>query len=263
MDTIRQTLAAPPTRSPYRYGLFSVLDFEPSTRGTMRVDWDGLGCLNPSRLIDDCLDETGPAGTLAASIDCGVPGTVGFSVMSFDDSSIGRDREVSTDRASQKLALTEQYVAETGLIAAMQAGSPTDVTADIKLPKGVADADIEDLIHAGLAQVEMALNARGGEGIIFAQRSLAPFLSKYVKATGSTMRTALGTPVAFLAGWPTGGSLESAIVGVNALVAMRGQVETGNGWDTTINDHAEYAARDYAFGWECDAVYSIPEDIVD
>lgn len=258
MTAVREVVAAP-VRTPYRYGLFSVLDFAVATRGGIQLAWDSIGCADLQVVADPCLNEDGSAHTKVGNVACeNTGGVVAMTVIAYDDSSLGRDRQVSSDRARNKLALGEQYAVENTLSTAFAGSTPTDVTGSITVPF-VSASGPTDLWVAAIGQVETEINQRGGEGIVFLPRSAAGLVSGYVSTTGSVARTMLGTPVAFLSGWGFG---VPAAVGVTAMLAARGPVAEGNGWNMEINDHSIYAERDYSLGWECDVVFADPDEIV-
>ena len=255
MIDVRQVVEAP-TRVPYRFGLFSVLDFQPSSRGTLALAWDSIGCSPTQAAQDPCLTDGGEDHTKTPNVDCETGSPVSFSVIAYDDSSLGRDRAESSDRARQKLLIGEQYTAEMMFSAAFD-GNTTDVTGLVPLPTTLNTA--AELWTAAIGEIEQALGEQGGEGLIFMPRAAASAVSDYLNITGSVARTKLGTPIAFLAGWDYATS--DAVIGVSATVAVRGEIATGNAWNMLINDHSEYAERDYALGWECDALVVNPSSI--
>lgn len=240
-----RTVVERPVRTPHRYGLFSVLSFDPDDRAGGGLLWDSLGCLAAGVAQDLCLTGTDDSA-MAATVDCGsVGGGDPFTVFSLDDSSMGRSRDGGDEAAlaREHLLLHEQVAVESHLTGILD-------TAATVVTVATADARVQ------LGEVEAQLAARGGEGIILVRRSLIAQIPDAFTTTGSTLRTTLGTPVAACGGWTPAAAAQ--ILGVNALVAERSGISTGVGYALAINDRSAYAERDYSIGWECDPVKAIP-----
>lgn len=259
MTDVRVTIEAP-SRTPHRYGLFSVLDFIDTGRGQTLLAWDSIGCGPVEVAQDPCLIDTGADHTKGTteSVGCDNSGGVeSLTVMAWDDSSLGRPpRQVTSDRAARLLALGEQAAVER-LVSFDMLGSAADVTPLTGNPP--AGASYEEKVLISLGAVEQALaGSIHGEGVILLPRILVPLMSSALSQTGSVLRTKLGTPVAACGGWDPSQTTATQIVGTAALVGSRGPVVSGQGWNTNLNDHAAYAERDYSIGWECEPVYADP-----
>lgn len=249
MTDVREVIDAP-VRVPYRFGLFSVLDFDGSGRAGIELAWDSIGCGPLQTVQDPCLSIDGADHTKASSVECAEVGSAGFTVIAYDDSSLGRSpRGASSSRASDKLTLGEQPTVELALTGYLAA-----VATDVSQSAG-AGASIKEQAGYAIGEVEQSLAEAGGEGVILVARSFVALLPNYFNSTGSVLRTKLGTPVAALGGWAAG---RNDVLGVPALVARRGQIAEGDGYNLNTNDRAAYAERDYSFGWECGAVVALP-----
>jgi hypothetical protein len=250
MQNVREVVAAP-TRTPHRYGLFSVVNFDPSDRAGILLAWDSFGCSALQVVENECTIPSGVESPLVGNIDCANGGTVtGFTVMAFDDTSLGRDRNLEPDRARQRLALGEQVAVEQ-YVTAIPEVAGTDVTDTV--PVG---SDQEWATKAALGAVDTAVSEAGDEGLILVRRSLITMIPDAFIQTGSMLRTRTGTPVAACVGWGATGN--NRIIGLTAVVARRGPVSIVNAHNMAINDHSMAAERDYSIGWECGTVYADP-----
>lgn len=232
-----------PTRTPNRYGLFSVVDFRDAERAGQQLAWDGFGCADLLTRDSECFVGGTPADLDGSAIDCDNGNTETFTVIALDDSSLGRPpRTAGSSRAADKLRLYEQHAAETLLTEAIG----TDAGAGVSVGS----------IAAALGEVEALLPE---EGVILVRRSLIAQAADYFVQTGSLLRTVVGTPVAACSGW--GASLDATdVLGVHSLVGLRNAISEFDGFGVgddvglTINDRSDVASRDYAFGWDCQAV---------
>ena len=240
LQDVRRVVDAP-ARVPYRFGLFSVISFVPDERAAGGVAWDSLGCLVPGTITDDCIVVGGGDGTMpATNIECADKTVNPFTVVSFDESSLGRPpRSASPGRAQARLIAGEQTAVETELSGYLVTGA-TDITV---AASGLATQ---------LGEMEHALAEQGSEGVIVVRRSVIAAMPDYFMQTGSMLRTKLGTPVAALGGWTPASPL--TIFGVPSFIGHRSAVSVGTGWNRAINDVSEYAERDYAIGWDCTAL---------
>lgn len=243
MTTVRQVVDAP-ARTPYRFGLFSVLDFLQDERAASGFQWEGAGCDVPYVYTSDCLLVGGnPALTVKDRIEnsCDVRVADPFTVVAFDDASLGRDGGGAA-RAQANLTLGEQTTVEGYVISLIEAAA-IDIS--------VATGDLATQI----GEIEADIESGGGEGIILVRRSTIALLPDYFVQTGSMLRTKLGTPVAALAAWTPA---RNAVVGLASLAAARSGISTGVGYKTDTNDNASFAERDYAFGWDCTPLIATP-----
>jgi len=250
MTTLYEVVDAP-VRTPYRFGLFSVLDFTAAEKAAVGLTWESLGCADLQVVRDPCLSADGAAHTKTDGLDCYVPEFKGFTVVAWDDSSLGRGpRQVNSTRPSQVLILQEQSAVEMALTHELEADA--DLITAHPVPAG---AGLREKYLWALGQVEQELADKGGEGVILVSRRVATLLDTALAPTGSVLRTKLGTPVGALGGWD---AADDRIYGLTALVAQRSAIATGQGWNTAINDNAAYAERDYVIGWDCGAAYALP-----
>lgn len=259
MGTNTRNVVAAPARTSHRYGLFSVLDFGVNTRGNQGLAWDSLGC-SPMQITDDACFITGGGPTdKTGNIDCANNGGItAFTVMAFDDSSMGRDRAaLGPERARDRLAIAEQAAVELKLMAEFASFLPTDVT-----PGGTsgppATDSFADKTRACVGAVEEDIADSGGEGILFVPRAVVSLIPDAFIQTGSMLRTKIGTPVAAC----TFPAVASAIYGVPAMVALRSGIATGDGYELTIDDISAFAERDYSLGWDCGLAVATPSAIV-
>lgn len=256
MTDVRPVIEAP-IRVPYQFGLFSVLDFTPDELAGRGFAWESLGCgpLALQYTQDPCIVDVGEDPEPHEKEDllgCSVSSTSPFTVVAYDDSSLGRPPR-STDsgvaRARARLELFEQHTVEVFTAVVLNAAATI-----IPIP-APAGSDLKTQFAYSIGEIEHRLAGLGGEGVILVRRSSIALHPEYFTRTGSMMRTLLGTPVAAMGGW---GLNRDAVLGVAGLLARRGGIATGRGFDTKINSHADYAERDYAIGWECTPVISTP-----
>jgi hypothetical protein len=229
-----------PGRSPHRFGLFSVVDFGQDARAAGGVAWASLGCAPIQVVQDSCIVSGATDVDLVANVGCYNGKTEPFTVVAFDQSSMGRSpRTAEPAHASDRLALMEPSAVETEVTRQMAVGA-TDVT--------VAGGNIA----RQLGEVEARLAVLGGEGLLLVRRSTIAQNADYFVQTGSVLRTMLGTPVAACAGWSPADP--DTVLGVPMIFGSRSAVLTGFGWDMNLNDHGAYAERDYSIGWDCEVV---------
>lgn len=252
MTNVRPVIESP-ARTPYRFGLFSVLDFTAEERAAAGMTWEGLGCGGPGLdyAQDGCIVTGGAPHTKQDLLGCDDHVLVDpFTVIAFDQSSMARDRDnLASQRATERLTLFEQHTVEEFITLEMSA---TSVTVSVS---GATGASLKEQVGLAIGEVEHALTDLGGEGIILVRRSTIALLPSYFSTTGSVLRTKLGTAVAACGGW---GANRNDVLGVPAFNAARSSIKTGEGYDTGVNDLANYAERDYAIGWDCDAVSATP-----
>ena len=249
-----------PTGVPYRYGLFSAIDFDSiGAHDRVGMTWRSDGCQRAGVTLDACKQPAIPP--LTAS-DCGFTGTAPpFTVYILDEDSIAgvsiADHEAQARArfiAAEQWAV-EEHIAGQLAIDAIAAGTIVDVSAaGAKAPS--------DPYLLMLAQVESQLALlTGNEGVIYMSRFGAAALETSLVRSNGMMRTTLGTPVVAMGGWPgiTANTLPTgdAIYATGPVKASRGEIEVLNGTageGLAINDVSIIAQRTYAFGWDCGVV---------
>lgn len=253
-------LTSAPTGVPYRYGLFSAVEFDTiSPHDRMGMTWRSDGCQRAGTTLDSCKQAAVPA--LTAS-DCGYIGTAEpFTAYILDEDSIGGVSIAEHEAQARARFLTAE-----------QWGVESYVMNEI-VAQGTADGTIVDVSGAGakapsdpyllmLAQVESQLALlTGNQGMIYMSRFGAAALETSLIRSGGMLHTTLGTPVAACGGFPTitANTLPTgdAIYGTGPVKAARGEVEIYNGTagdGLGVNDISIIAQRTYAFGWDCGVV---------
>ena len=238
-DTKPRQLVTAPERSPYRYGLFSVLGFPDNGRAGVPMAWDSLGCLIPEAVQDVCIHGAENPHTKNPTIECGLQYSTGFTVVAYDVSTLQRRGEAD-ELARQQLGDAEQATVEGHLLALLGEHLGT--------PSAPASA------LAALGAVEQALAARGSTGVIVMSRLAATVLSESLIREGDRLTTVLGTPVAAVAGPFVAPMSVTSIYGVTGLHGVRGPVASAAVADRSINDVSAFAERDYSIGFECDVI---------
>lgn len=252
-------LTSAPVAAPYRFGLFSAVEFAPfNAHDRVGMTWRSDNCAAGDVTIDAC-KEPGVPDLVAAS--CGYIGTAeAFTAYILDEDSLaGLSLAEHEAQARARFLIAEQSAVEIhvgGEIAAdaALAGSLIDVSS-------MSSASLSDTYLAMLATVEEQLVLlTGAEGVIYMSRFAAASLSGELVANGGMLRTKLGTPVAAMAGF--GAVANTARTGdemyaTGPVKAARSEVDIYNGTageNLAINDASIIAERTYAFGWDCGAV---------
>jgi hypothetical protein len=246
----RQVVEAQP-RVGLPFGLFSVLSLRESSdpHWANGITWEAVSC-DPVTGFDDWqVDPTcdtemtkvfrGSGGTGEAlpftavgSYKCGAPGGPAFQ----------RGEEFAT----ADLLAHEQAQVEAFLWSRLD-----DEAADLHA-SGALDP------YQALAALENWMGRNyGSEGVIHGSRGAISLLGKRIEASGSRLRTRIGTPVVAGAGYPgTGPAGAAASAGEEwlmvspSLFGYRGAVFTNSALDRTKNDHYALAERQYVVGFD-------------
>lgn len=235
-----------PTREGYDHGLFSVLDFGSSDRAGLPIRWDSTGFILPFAVQDVCLHGADPH-TKTDTIECAAMYSTGFTVVSYDVSSLQHRGVVNAELAEDQLEFAEQVTVEGYLL---QLLDENDVTAPVVTGASPYPA------RQALATIEAALAGRGAKGTIIMSRYLASLLSESLEVGVTTLTTRLGTPVAAI-GAPFGAISPLNIYGVTGLRGVRGEVNTAAAPDKAVNNLSAYAERDYSIGFEGQAFVAL------
>jgi hypothetical protein len=245
-----------PVAAPYRYGLSSVVAWEPLATGGRvgGVTWVSQGCTDVGVTSNDCADPTPAALTSDNSCSVGYADVFTPYILA-DPSYAGKSDAVHEAKARDRFIIAEQYGVERNvvdkLVLALGAGA-IDVSAQSALHGG-------DVFLSMLALVEQQLpDLTGAEGVIYMSRYSATMLSDHLVITGGILRTKLGTPVAAIGGWsntpgaqPTG----EVIYGTGPIKGQRGEVELLNGSGASpTNDTSIIVQRTYSFGYDCGVI---------
>jgi hypothetical protein len=252
-----------PTGVPYRFGLFSVAQFEPiSDHDRAGVTWRSDACQKALITQDICKD---PAAQPLTASSCGYTGEAApFFAYLHDDDSIPAASSLADHegRARARFLTAEQWGVENhvaGMLdaAAVAAGTIVDMTAALDTGGSFASYDHASVM---LAQVEAQLALMSGnDGVIYMSRFSAILLDTQLTTQGGTLRTRLGTPVVSMGGWPTVTKdalpTSDVIYGTGPIKAQRGEVEIFGGTPALrLNDVAITVERAYTFGWDCGIV---------
>ena len=254
MTSLVRHVVAPPSVTPYRYGLFSVAEVRTGTLEGEGVDehwrfgvtWETEACGEAAITVNPCIFE--PPAALTSDRACYLPEYAPFTVYAYNTDSLpGKTLDEHRQNAIARLQNGEQRAAEAALwtLLGTAVPAPTDLTA---LPGWL-----------GLGWVEQALiEAYGSLGVLHMNRYAATALGLYIKPEGAIMRTVLGTPVVVGGGYdPLADPAvpEATIFGTGPVVMYRGDTDTReNAVDKAINDTSIVAQRDYVIGWDCVAV---------
>lgn len=238
-ETKPRQLVPAPERSPYRYGLFSVLGFPDNSRAGVPMAWDSLGCLVPEAVQDVCIHGAENPHTKNPTIECGLQFSSGFTVVAYDVSTLQRRGE-SDELAREQLDYAEQVTVEGHL--------------NVLLGEHLGVAETSTTPLGALGAVEQALAERGSTGVIIMSRATATLLSEVLVREGDRLTTVLGTPVAAVAGPFVAPMDSTSIYGVTGLHGVRGPVASAAVADRSINDVSAFAERDYSIGFECDVI---------
>ena len=253
-------LASAPTAIPYRYGLFSAVEFAPmeSVRDRFGTTWNSDNCAEVGITFSACKD---PAVPDLVPAECSYTGIAeGFTAYLLNEDSIaGSTIAEHEDRTRARFAMAEQAAVEQRIytelaLAAVADSSMVSVT-------GLGAKGPSDSYLAMLATVEEQLAlVSGSEGVIYMSRFAAIALSSELDKTSGRLRTKLGTPVAAMAGFGAVAAtlrIEDAMYGSGPVKASRSEIELANGTagaGLSINDVSIIAQRDYTFGWDCGVV---------
>jgi hypothetical protein len=251
-----------PVGVPYRYGLSSVVNYEPiGSHGRAGLAWRSDACSLALITEDACKD---PAVEALTASDCGYDGSADpFTAYIYDtDSLAGLSLADHEDQARTRFLIAEQWGVENyvaGLLTA--AGTAAGSVVDMTTSAG-AGGKFHDMNHSQilLAQVESQLALMSGnDGVIYMSRFSAMALGGDLVSAGGMLRTRLGTPVAAFGGWPTVSKnqeiTEDIIFGTGPIKAQRGDVEIYSGTPgLSVNDASVIAERSYVFGWDCGIV---------
>lgn len=243
-----------PAVTPYRYGLFSVV--EPRTASLevtgidehwrLGVEWESQACATVKETTGLCIDSETPA--LTPDDYCSISQYDPFTLYVYNDQSVpGRTLAQAEQNAIARLTAGEQEAAEAHLW--------TQIT--------TAAAPVTDLtaytVKYGLGWVEQELaEAYGGAGVIHMNRLTSILLQDMLRVEGGRLVTYAGTPVIAGGGYdriagtaPT----TTTIIGTGPVIMYRGEIDTReNAIDRSINSHSIIAQRDYVLGWDCAAI---------
>lgn len=185
-----------PVREPLPFGLFSaaqVLDSaDPKIFGGVEYETEACAAATPN--IVRCYS----GSAFAKSLDGGPLTTVTGEPFVVYSAYGCRPRDDGYAYAERRLLEGEQYVVEQAFHDATLGLQPT-----LKINATVLTAVAQEPL-AGLSMLEQRLGLLTiGGGIIHAPRALAPYLAywRQIHQVGNTLRTALGTRVAFGAGY--------------------------------------------------------------
>jgi hypothetical protein len=244
---VLNTVAAP-TGVPYRFGLFSVVDFDQlGDHDRAGMQWLSDSCAGANITLDPC--KTGDD----ESIDPGICSYVGIAspftaYVHNVDSIAGKSLDVHESSSRQRFIMAEQTAVEAHVFSLLNQVVADDVSA-------LDAASMADQYANALASVEDSVPAiTGAEGMIYVSRFGASLLASQLDKTSGMLRTKLGTPVAAMGGWESG---VHKVFGTGPVKAARGDIEVYNGTagaDLASNDVSIIAERAYAFGWDCGVV---------
>lgn len=246
-DTFHRVEA--PVATPYRFGLFSVLSFDPGDRSGIGITWQSQNCHMVQATENACINPGVPGKEADDYCHVGEAQPVTVYVLN-DESLAGIPLAEHEQAARDRLAMGEQAAVESVVsAAALAAASP------VASALGGSPAE-QALVALGIVEQELAAMT-GAEGIIHMSRFAASLLP--LDKTGSMLRTQLGTPVAAYGGWDghsLGGSPTGlTILGTGPGKAYRGPVETYPGTPALdINDASVLAERTYTIGFDCGVV---------
>jgi len=240
-------VVSPPIGAPYRFGLFSVVDF--TNDGGPHIyngsTWESEGCADVRATQNACVD---PDVEALTGDQCGtVMAFNPFALYRLDTSSIGGQSLAEHSVSAQtRFTSGEQTAAEEAVADIIEANAPAAT---------VVDSGTEPTVRllSVLATVEQALaEMTGSEGVVYMSRFAASMLSGVLVASGgNTLRTALGTRVAAMGG----GDLGSTMYGTGPINAQRATIDVSpNTPDRSVNDASVLVQRTYVFGFDCGAV---------
>lgn len=254
-----------PNGTPYRFGLFSVLDFavDPDERFNIAgITWQSQGCGGPGVTVNSCIDPD--VDPLTPEPPCSVQAFDPFTVYVYETDSLGSASMADMrETVRQRLLAAEQFGAEMQMSTMMlDAATPIAVT---------VGSDPASKVAAAVAVVEQELaTMTGNTGVIHMSRFAASLVSDQLTVQGGKLVTKLGTPVAAYGGWkdystftplglwmanPEAFGAPTIITGTGPLVGYRGALELDEATpELKINDASIIAQRGYALGWDCGVV---------
>lgn len=257
---IREAIEVPVTATPYPYGLFSVLPGQNpiDQHWGFGVEWRSVNCGNTVRVQEDAVCAT-LDDTWSPDRWCTTATADPFVLYSFvergSDAYSGARQRVADD-ARSRFEAGEQAGVEIAVRRRLAAAVPSPTAVSITGYAGTQK------VLAGLAWVEQALaEATGNRGVIYMTRFAATLLGDYLKTSGGTLTTPLGTPVAaILSGTtnPPDGTFAvptaTTIYGTGPAFLYRGEVDEFPINQMSTNDWQHKYGRPYLFGWDCTAV---------
>lgn len=252
------TIAAP-ARTPFPYGLFSVIDFNSAQHFSQGVQWETLSGDSVSGIADwfeACGDDiVGIPKGFASLNDLGT--ATAFTVYgSYRCAPIGYPLEHAETMAAEHLRVHEQAFIEHALWTGNMGNIPN-------FSDAVSNGSSKDRAPA-LADVEQYIvDHYGSLGVIHVPRSDAVrFLADLLfKEEGGRLYTQIGTPVVAGAGYPLTSPMTGAgghyLVGTGALIGERSDVfapsaSRGDLLDRDRNDLYAIAERNYVIGYDMD-----------
>jgi hypothetical protein len=233
-----------PIGVPYRFGLESVVDFGGTDNDLVGVTWISENCPVTGVTNTVCLDPEAVVLDFGLQ-QCATPQFKPFTVyLPLDGSMAGPD---DTDRARRMFSLAEQYGMERAFSAAL-ADSVTEVAVG-------ATASATEKLMLALAYVEQAvLEGSVAEPTIHMSRFAASVLASQLVASGTGLRTMLGSKVAAYGGWIDGYPATDSIFATGPIKGVRGPIDTFSVPNHTINSNSIVASRTYVLGYDCAAV---------
>lgn len=260
------TNVAPPTRTPPRFGLFSVAEVrDPNGHELRGVSWQPDACENPSLWSTPCSDNP-PAPEAEKCLDCqpmsdadGYPlnvyGTFACPLIGYGVSEAQR-------RARANLLTGEQNAVEYAFMSGESMPLGGGLAAGATLAgTAVCGPELLELLYA-ITDVEFA-----GEPVFHMPRPAAVWLADngLLRQVGDQLQTELGTPVAAGTGYtrantaPDGETTPAGgwwVYATGPVLAYRGDVmdlpDPGHqGINTTTNDYLAIAERTWVIGTEC------------
>ncbi len=228
-----------PNAVPYRFGLFSVVDFTAEDRYELGIEFESQVGGTPRATLDECIAEA--QQTLLTDDFCNVPTFDPFSVYLLDTDSIaGIPFSEHAQRARERFSLVEQYGAEAAFedYLAATAGGAETLPTTVSSPTEKAEALIATLEEA-------VADLAGVEGVIYIGRKMALLGSGMLERQGGQLRTKLGTRVAAFGG----GALDDTGYATGPIKGVRGPIETFDGTHAlSTNDVSIVVLRTYAIG---------------
>lgn len=268
-EIVPRVVVDPPGRTGLPYGLFALLTFrpmpDPHTYGG--VTWSEVGCDPASGFgpaFCDPEDVTGlPIGfpDPADAGHCGTADADPFTVYyTWKGGLLGHPDGYAQQQATAGLVAREEQAAEKTLWTGALTGTGTGFASgadDVTPTPGTAAS-----LKRALAVLEGWLGTDYGSlGVIHMTREAASLLltAGALTASGTSLKTELGTPVIAGSGYPgTGpdgaapGDGETWLYATPALFGYRSDVlaPTGTVYDTGHNDAYAEAERTYIIGWD-------------
>jgi len=242
-----------PAAVPYRFGLFSVVSFRPTTDPHWRqgVTWEQTACDPAQVAVLNCLEPD----ELVLTDSCEWGEADPFTVYAYSNRSAGSgglDR--LNAQAIERVLLGEQHAAEQQLWAAMTAGATPTVEA----------APALELL--AVAEAELAGSYRS-QGVLHMNRYTATILGDHLHTEGALLVTRLGTPVVAGGGYYPSEATPTTthtIIGTGPVFGYRSDIDTAPVTiDRAVNNVSVLAERDYVLGWDCGAIVVTDTDLSD